>query len=122
MDSLHEADEYENDDSVALYDPRKGFLDSYKEGDAPKFFGESSAFTFSRALGKDRVTTHMSPGRRPEFWTIPSVSFSLFAHWLTFQALFNLSPPVVVPYPEGTSNVSCVPRTEFDASPSGHVL
>lgn len=68
LDSLPEVDEHED---VALYDPRKGFLDSYKEGDTPKFFGESSAFTFSRTLGKD--TIQVPPGRRLEYWTIPSV-------------------------------------------------
>jgi hypothetical protein len=73
LDPLPEADEYENDDFTALYDSSKRFVDSYKQGGAPKFFGESSAFTFSQLLGKDGLPTGT---RRPEFWTTPNVSSS----------------------------------------------
>lgn len=73
LDSLPEENECENQDFTALYDPNKGFVDSYKEGYTPKFFGESSGFTFSQALGKD-VMPNIPSRRRLEFWTIPSVS------------------------------------------------
>lgn len=74
LGTLPETEEHDNDDLVALYDPGKGFVESYKEGATPKFFGESSAFAFSQVLGKDFSSIHIPPGRRAEFWTIPSVS------------------------------------------------
>lgn len=70
MGPLPEADEYENDDFAVLYDSTKGLVDAYKEGNAPRFYGEGSAFAFSQNLEKDSPP---SGNRRPEFWTIPTV-------------------------------------------------
>lgn len=68
MGPLPEADEYENDDFVTLYDTSKGLVNA--EGNAPRFYGGGSAFAFSQSLVKD---CSPSDNRRPEFWTIPSV-------------------------------------------------
>lgn len=70
MGPLPEADEYESDDFITLYDASKSLVNAYKEGDAPSFYGEGSVFAFSQNLGKDCPP---SDNRRPEFWTIPSV-------------------------------------------------
>ena len=118
LDSLPEGDEPENVGFVALYDPCKGSVNSYKEGDTPKFFGESSAFTFPQVLKGGNWTVPTHSGRRPEFWTIPSVSSrSRAIRLVLFDPL-----PVAIFHPKRTPDVSCIPGTEFDASPPGHVL
>ena len=71
---LPEAEEYEEDCFVTLYDASKGLVDAYKEGDAPKFYGEGSAFAFSQ----DGPPSDDSSNRRPEFWTIPTVRLPRF--------------------------------------------
>ena len=63
---------------MTLYDASKGLVDAYKEGDAPKFYGEGSAFAFSQNLEKDGPPSDHSSNRRPEFWTIPTVSLPRF--------------------------------------------
>ena len=105
LGTLSETEERDNDDFIALYDPGKGFVESYKEGATPKFFGESSAFAFSQVLGKDSSSIHIPPGRRAEFWTIPNVSSPSLGHWLVSQAPLNCLA-VAVPHPERTSDVS----------------
>jgi hypothetical protein len=71
---LLEADEHDDDDFVALYDPKKGSLESHKEGVTPKFFGESSVFTFPQALGQSPLSPRVPSRHRLEFWAAPTVS------------------------------------------------
>lgn len=71
--SLPEADEYDKNDLGVLYDPNRGFVDSHEEGGA-RFFGESSALSFSQTLSKGASQADVPPGRRPEFWTTHGVS------------------------------------------------
>lgn len=76
---LPETDEHENYGLVALYSPKKGFLESHKEGVTSKFFGESSIFTFSQVMGKGASLPQVPSRQRPEYWTIPNVSSSRWA-------------------------------------------
>jgi len=113
---LPEADEYENDDFVTLYDTSKGLADSCGE-DGPRLFGESSTFAFSQSLSKGGQKINHPSTRRPEFWTIPSVRSSRSV----FRPLHNLFP-VDASHPQRVSGFACVPGAEFDAPPPGHLL
>jgi hypothetical protein len=118
---LPEADEYENDDFVTLYDTSKGLADAYKVGDASRFFGEDSAFAFPENLGKDGPQSGKPSSRRPEFWAIPSVRSPRLVFRLSKRSLFNLLP-VDAPYPERAAGSAGISRGEFDATPPGHLL
>ena len=72
---LPETDKRDNEDFVVVYDTQEGVIYS-DEGGAPKIFGESSTFTFSRASGNDILPGKDFPTRRPEFWVTPAVSSS----------------------------------------------
>ena len=106
---LPEADESENDDFVALYNTSKAFAGAYQEGDAPKIFGEGSAFAFSQNLNRGSPLSDNPSSHRPEFWTIPSVRSSRFAcdvsfdpYQAFFQWLFPMlnGPRVLFVFPE----------------------
>jgi len=106
---LPEADEYENDDFVTLYDTSKGLLDAYGEGDAPRFYGEGSAFTLPQNLEKDGPSNNNPSNRRPEFWTIPTVCSPHFVFGQSFDPYFTFfqwmfpilkGPRVLLVFPE----------------------
>lgn len=86
---LPEADECENDDFVTLYDTNKSLADAYKEGDASRFFGEGGAFAFSQNPKNDGPQSENPSGRRPEFWTIPTVRSRRVVSGLSFSAYYN---------------------------------
>ena len=105
---LPEADEYENDDFVTLYDTSKGLADSYREEDDQRLFGEGT-FAFSQNLRKDGSRSDYPSSRRPEFWTIPSVRsfpsvFGLFLgpYLTSFQWMLPIlkGPRIFLVFPE----------------------